>query len=79
MQQTLPTASLNKEIIAYFSRAVMPSQQETLGAIVVEVLRSGRTLSRKAICLRLIARLENASSPEDELHLQELISLLFSE
>jgi len=79
MLQTMPAGNLNKEVAAYFSRAVMPSQQETLGAIVVEVLRSGRTLSRKAICLRLIARLEKASSPEEEQHLQELVSLLFSE
>lgn len=78
MLQTKPTASLNKEIAAYFRRAVLPSQQETLGAIVVEVLRSGRTLSRKAICLRLITRLQKASSPEEEQHLQELLSLLFS-
>ncbi|MBK5017190.1 hypothetical protein [Pantoea sp. S62] len=49
MLQTLPAHSLNKEVTAYLSRAVMPSQHETLGAIVVEVLRSGRTLSRKAI------------------------------
>jgi len=71
--------SLNKEVTAYFSRVIMPSQQETLGAVVVEVLLSGRTLSRKAICLRLISRLEKASSPEEERHLQELIGLLFSE
>lgn len=79
MLQTMPASNLNKEVAAYFSRAAMPSQQETLGAIVVEVLRSGRMLSRKSICLRLIARLEKASSPEEEQHLQELVSLLFSQ
>lgn len=79
MSHTMPASNLNKEVAAYFSRAMMPSQQETLGAIVVEVLRSGRTLSRKAICLRLITRLEKASSPEEEQHLQELVSLLFSQ
>lgn len=79
MLQTLTASSLNKEVIAYLSRAVMPSQQETIGTIVVEVLRSGRTLSLKAICLRLVARLEKASSPEEEQHLQELVGLLFSE
>lgn len=79
MLQTSQTGNLNNEVAAYFSRAAMPSQQETLGAIVVEVLRSGRTLSRKAICLRLITRLEKASSPVEEQHLQELVSLLFSQ
>ncbi|WP_336750092.1 regulatory protein YcgZ [Pantoea vagans] len=78
MLQTMPASSLHKEIAAYFSCAVLPLQQETLGAIVAEVLRSGRTLSRKTICLRLIARLEKASTPDEEQHLQELVSLLFS-
>ena len=79
MLQTMQAGNLDKEFIAYFSRIVIPSHQETLGDIVVEVLRSGRTLSLKAICLRLMARLEKASSPEEEQHLQELVSFLFSE
>lgn len=79
MLQTIPDSKLNKKVAAYFSRAAMPTQQETLGAIIVEVLQSGRTLSRKAICLRLLGRLEKASSPEESQHLQELVSLLFSE
>ena len=79
MLKNQPVASQNKEITAYFSRAVMPSQQETLGSIVVEILCAGHTLSRKAICLRLMARLEKASSPEEEQDLQVLVGLLFSE
>lgn len=78
MFKPMPASNLNKEVAAYFSRASMLSQQETLGVIVVEVLRSGRTLSRKSICLRLMAHLESASTPEEEQHLQELVSLLFS-
>ena len=78
MQNSMPANGFNKDVIAYLNLAVIPSQQETLGAIVVEVLRSGRTLSRKSICLRLMAHLESASTPEEELHLQELVSLLFS-
>lgn len=79
MLHTTQAGNLNNEVAAYLSRAVVPSQQETLGAIVVEVLHSGRTLSRKSICIRLIARLEKISSPEEEQHLQQLVSLLFSE
>lgn len=78
MQNSMPANSFNKDVISYLNLAVIPSQQETLGAIVVEVLRSGRTLSRKSICLRLMAHLESASTPEEEQHLQELVSLLFS-
>ncbi len=31
------------EIARYFSRATAPTQQETLGQIVVEILRAGKT------------------------------------
>lgn len=78
MLQTMPAGSLNKQVAAYFRRAAKPLQQETLGAIVIEVLRSGQPLSRKSILLRLIKRLENASTPREEQHLKELVSLLFS-
>ncbi|MBV4366977.1 regulatory protein YcgZ [Erwinia sp. BNK-24-b] len=79
MQQTAQKAGINSTISAYFARAALPSQQETLGSVVVEVLRSGRTLNRKAICMRLLTRIDKASSPEEEQHLQELIKLLFCE
>ncbi|WP_034917993.1 MULTISPECIES: regulatory protein YcgZ [Erwinia] len=65
------------DIARYFNKASLPSQQETLGQIVVEVLGSGRSLSRKAICTRLLRRLEQAESPEQEKHYQALIGLLF--
>lgn len=78
MSCIMSASTLNKEITAYFGRATLPSQQETLGSIVVELLRSGRTLSRKSICLCLMAHLESASTPEEKQHLQELVSLLFS-
>ena len=54
-------------IARYFSAADLPSQQETLGQIVVDILRDGRHLNR----------LEQASTPEEERHYQGLISLLF--
>jgi len=77
MHQNPQNTGSQGNIAAYFSRATMPSQQETLGAIVVEILRSGRSLNRKSICMRLLARVDAATSQEEEHHLQELISLLF--
>lgn len=65
------------DISYYFSRVHLPSQQETLGQIVVEILRSGRNLNRKAICAKLLSRLQLASSAEQEQHYQALIALLF--
>jgi len=44
-------------ITQYFNKANQPSQQETLGQIVVELLREGKILNRKAICTRLLYRM----------------------
>ncbi|CAX59826.1 MULTISPECIES: regulatory protein YcgZ [Erwinia] len=65
------------DISRYFNEAVLPSQQETLGQIVVEILRSGKNLNRKSLCSKLLTRLELASGPEQEQHYHELIGLLF--
>lgn len=61
----------------FISNAALPSQQETLGQIVVEILRAGHSLNRKAICSRLICRLEQCSGPAEEEQLHLLISMLF--
>ncbi|ORM71877.1 regulatory protein YcgZ [Pantoea rwandensis] len=78
MRQDKNLASTLDAIARYFNEASLPSQQETLGQIVVEILRSGRSLSRKTLCTKLICRLEQANSPEEELHLQQLIGLMFT-
>ena len=67
------------EIAHYFSRASAPTQQETLGEIVVEILQAGKNLNRKAICTRLLRRLEVAASPEEERHYQTLIGMLLEQ
>ena len=77
MQHNLNGTGDNSDIAEYFSCAKLPSQQETLGSVVVRILRSGQTLNRKAICLKLMARLDKAVSPEEEEQLQALIGLLF--
>jgi len=77
MRQDGSNPKIENDISRYFSEVKMPSQQETLGKIVVEILRSGRQLNRKAICSKLLTRLELASGPEQERHYQDLIGLLF--
>lgn len=64
-------------ITRYFNSASLPSQQETLGHIVVEILNAGMTLNRKSICTKLLARLEQASGSDEEHHYQQLIGMLF--
>ncbi|NIF23996.1 regulatory protein YcgZ [Candidatus Pantoea multigeneris] len=65
------------EIAHYFSKMSAPNQQEILGQIVIEILRAGKTLNRKAICSKLLHRLEVASSLEEEHHYHTLIGMLF--
>lgn len=77
MRQYSTTPSTASDIASYFSQASLPSQQETLGKIVVDILRAGKNLNRKAICTRLLRHLELATSTEEEQHYQTLIGMLF--
>lgn len=61
-----------------FSENTIPSQQETLGGIVVEILRDGKTLNRKMLCTKLLNRLEQAQDAEQQNHYHQLIGLLFA-
>ncbi|WP_075182055.1 regulatory protein YcgZ [Pantoea sp. 1.19] len=60
----------------YFNEVTQPSQQEMLGQIVLEILRAGNSLTRKAICAKLLTRLERASGTEQEKHYHDLLGLL---
>ncbi|PLL42602.1 two-component-system connector protein YcgZ, partial [Klebsiella pneumoniae] len=50
----------------------------TLGQIVMDILNEGRHLNRKALCTKLLSRLDRARAPEEESHYQTLIGLLFA-
>lgn len=78
MRQDGYSALPTNDMARYFSSIGLPSQQETLGRIVVEILRAGKNLNRKSICTKLLLRLEVASSAEEEKHYQELIRMLFA-
>lgn len=77
MQQNGYSPTPANAIARYFEKADQSEQQVTLGEIVVEILSDGRSLNRKAICTKLLRRLENASDESEENHYQELISMLF--
>ena len=77
MQQTMQPQAPSSHLSAFFGQATLAHQQKALGAIVVEILQSGKTLNRKAICLRLLARMENATSDDEKQLYQELLGLLF--
>lgn len=78
MRQNNVTPQTAEQIAHYFNSLHLPTQQETLGQIVTEILRAGKSLNRKAICSRLLFRLEHAGSQEEERHYQQLIGLLFA-
>ncbi|WP_439213426.1 regulatory protein YcgZ [Duffyella gerundensis] len=78
MRQDGYSALPTNDMARYFNSIALPSQQETLGRIVVEILRAGKNLNRKSICTKLLLRLEVASSAEEEKHYQELIRMLFA-
>ena len=77
MQQKDYVADSAAAIAHYFEKAALPTQQETLGQVVVEILSDGRNLNRKSLCTKLLSRLEKADGPEEEQHYHMLLGLLF--
>ncbi|MEI2264102.1 regulatory protein YcgZ [Erwinia sp. CGal63] len=66
------------EMSLYFSaQEAVPSHQETLGEVVMEILKAGMTVNRQSICAKLLSRLADARQPELEKHHHELIAMLF--
>jgi len=70
--------SVENDITRYFNGVAPLSQQETMGQIVLEILSDGRNLNRKAICTKLLSRLDCVSEPEEEKHYQALLGMLFT-
>jgi hypothetical protein len=52
------------------------SEDITMGRIVVELLEAGKNLNRKALCSKLLKRIEFAASAEEERHYQKLLHLV---
>lgn len=77
MRQNSYIPDSGNAIVQYFEKAALPTQQETLGQIVVEILSDSRNLNRKTLCTKLLSRLDTASGPEEETHYHTLIGLLF--
>ena len=54
----------------------MPSREEMLGDIVIALLRAGQIISRRTICLKLVARIEAENNPLMQAHLSDLMRLI---
>lgn len=78
-QQQRRTPETGREMAQCFdmSNSAIPTQQETLGQIVTEILRAGKPVDRKAICSKLLVRLEQVTDVEMEKHYHSLLALVF--
>jgi len=52
------------------------SHDETMGQILVEILRAGVSLNRRNLCTKLLSRIENAKNADEEKRYHELIRLV---
>lgn len=50
--------------------------EETLGAVVIEMLHEKQNVSRQSICVKLAARIDDSIDPLLEAHYCELLALL---
>ncbi|WP_312979791.1 hypothetical protein [Atlantibacter sp.] len=60
-----------------FSHSELPSSEQILGEIVMELLRTRKTVSKYNICLTLISRIDTATTPQMEAHLHQVLGLIF--
>ena len=74
-QRWTPETGHNLAQSCTMTESSLPTQQETLGQIVEEILRAGQTVNRKAICSKLVARLDGATGTEMEKHYYGLLAL----
>ncbi|QHM72140.1 putative two-component-system connector protein YcgZ [Mixta intestinalis] len=56
--------------------STIPTRQETLGQVVEDILRAGQSVNRKAICSRLLVKLDGAAGTEMETHYHGLLALV---
>ncbi|NBD00029.1 two-component-system connector protein YcgZ [Atlantibacter hermannii] len=59
------------------SQSELPSSEHIIGEIVMELLRTGKTISKYAICLSIVSRIDAATTPQMEAHLYQVLGLIF--
>lgn len=77
MRRNLTPSSAESAISLYFNKNKIPTQQETLGLIVSEIIKENVQLSRMTICTKLLRRIEESSCDEEKAHYNGLIALFF--
>lgn len=59
-----------------FLQAYLPSEEEIMGRVVVELLAAGKNLNRKNLCSKLLNLVETSSNDEEERQYMQLIRLV---
>ena len=59
-----------------FLQAYLPSEEETMGRVVVELLAAGKNLNRKNLCAKLLNLVETSGSADEERQYMQLIRLV---
>lgn len=61
---------------AMLAAAMQSKELEVLGHLVQEILRSGKILNRKTLCITLLARLDNCEDVLMKQHYENIFPLL---
>ncbi|QCR38137.1 regulatory protein YcgZ [Nissabacter sp. SGAir0207] len=78
MQRQQRTPVTKREITHSFRSNApgVPTQEESLGQVVAEILRAGEAVTRTSICTKLLAKLDQTPGADMEKHYHALIALV---
>ena len=77
MRRNHAPSTAESAITLYFNKDNVHTQQETLGAIVSEIIKENVQLSSFTICTKLLRRIEESTSDVEKAHYNGLIALFF--
>ncbi|MBS0852987.1 two-component-system connector protein YcgZ [Enterobacter sp. JGM127] len=77
MRHNRARSAAEAALIVYFNKKMLPTPEETLGAIVSEILKERVQLSRMTICSKLLGKIEMATDEDEIAHYNSLIALFF--
>ena len=59
-----------------FTQGDGPTCEQTLGAIVMDLLRAGEKVSKSTLCLAVVSRIETADNSDTHAHLLNVLELI---
>ena len=77
MRRNHAPSTAESAITLYFNKDNVPTQQETLGAIVSEIIKENVQLVRMTSWTKLLRRMEETASDAEKANYNGLIALFF--